>query len=239
MNVVALIEFLQTSPLPWLIFTIGAYKIGRIVYEKSGRHSLLQPILIAYVIILPILIFSEVSYEHFFESTQLLHFFLGATTVGLALPLYNNLQHIYAYFIPIVLTLLIGGFVTMASAVFILYLFDTSLVTMLSMSTRSVTAAITIITAEQIGANASLAVGFVLITALLGPLFANSVIKILNIKSDVAKGFALGLVSHAIGIAKSTEISQKATAFAALAMSLYGVIVAFLLPIIVVYFGIN
>lgn len=235
MNLDAFFTYVTTTPLIWLIFTIGAYKIGVFLYEKSGKHALLQPIIIAYAIILPILIVSGVSYEHFFNSTQLLHFFLGSATVALALPLYNNLKYIYAYFIPILVTLIIGGIITMASAVFILYLFDVSLVTLLSMTTRSVTAPITIITAQDIGANPALAVSFVLITALLGALFSSIVIKLLNIKHDAAKGFALGLVSHAIGIAKSAEISHRAAAFAALAMGLYGVSVAFILPFVVLY----
>lgn len=235
MNIDALMLYIQTSPLPWLIFTISSYKIGVIVYEKSNKNPLLQPIIIAYAIMLPILLLSGVSYEHYFKSTTLIHFFLGSATVALALPLYNNLKHIYTYFFPLVITILLGGFLTIAVAVGILYLFDASTITMLSMSTRSVTAPITIITAEDIGANPSLALGFVLITALLGALFSDIIIRIMKIKNDAAKGFALGLISHAVGIAKSMEISQKAAAFAALAMGLYGVSIALILPIIIMY----
>jgi putative effector of murein hydrolase len=235
MNIDAFMLYIQTSPLPWLIFTISAYKIGVVLYEKSGKHALLQPIIIAYAIMLPILILSGVSYEHYFKSTTLIHFFLGSATVALALPLYNNLKHIYTHFFPLVVTLVVGGFLTIAIAVGILYMLDASTVTMLSMTTRSVTAPITIITAQDIGANPSLALGFVLITALLGALFSDVIIRIMKIKNDAAKGFALGLISHAVGIAKSMEISQKAAAFAALAMGLYGVCAALILPFIVLY----
>lgn len=235
MNIDAFWEFAHSSPLPWLIFTIGSYKIGVIIYEKSNKHTLLQPIIIAYAIMLPVLLLSGVSYEHYFQSTTLIHFFLSTATVALALPLFNNLKYIYSYFLPVIITLVLGGIFTMLIAVGILYLLDSSLVTLLSMTTRSVTAPITITIAQDIGANPSLALGFVLITALLGALFSDTIIRLMKIKHDAAKGFALGLVSHAIGIAKSVEISQKAAAFAALAMGVYGVCVAVILPIIVLY----
>mgnify|MGYP000688653441 FL=1 len=137
---------------------------------------------------------------------------------------------------PIVATLVLGSAFTILSALGILWLFDASSATMLSMTTKSVTAPITIITAQDIGAVPSLAMGFVVITGLLGALLGNVIFKLLRIKHDAAKGFALGLISHAIGIARSVEISDKAAAFAALAMGLVGVFIAVVLPLIVGWF---
>ena len=233
MNLDALIAYVTTTPLVWLIITISAYKIGILVYEKSGKHALLQPIVIAYIIMLPILIIANIPYKQYFESMGIIHFLLGPATVALALPLYKNLKLIRSYFVPIVATLILGGAFTILSALGILWLFDASTSTMLSMTTKSVTAPITIITAQDIGAIPSLAMGFVVITGLLGALFGSFIFKILRIKHDAAKGFSLGLISHAIGIARALEISDKAAAFAALAMGLVGVMIAILLPIII------
>lgn len=233
MNLDALIAYVTTTPLVWLIITISAYKIGILVYEKSGKHALLQPIVIAYIIMLPILIIANIPYKQYFESMGIIHFLLGPATVALALPLYKNLKLIRSYFVPIVATLFLGGTFTILSALGILWLFDASTSTMLSMTTKSVTAPITIITAQDIGAIPSLAMGFVVITGLLGALFGSFIFKILRIKHDAAKGFSLGLISHAIGIARALEISDKAAAFAALAMGLVGVMIAIILPIII------
>lgn len=233
MNLDALIAYVTSTPLVWLIVTISAYKIGILVYQKSGKNALLQPIVIAYMIMLPILILANIPYKQYFESVSIIHFLLGPATVALALPLYKNLKLIRSYFMPIVVTLFLGGTFTILSALGILWLFDASKTTMLSMTTKSVTAPITIITAQDIGAIPSLAMGFVVITGLLGALFGSFIFKILRIKHDAAKGFALGLISHAIGIARAVEISDKAAAFAALAMGLVGVVIAVLLPIII------
>jgi len=236
MNLEALYAYVTTTPLVWIIVTISAYKIGILVYEKSGKNALLQPIVVAYMIMLPILLVAKIPYQQYFESVSIIHFILGPATVALALPLYKNLKLIRSYFMPIVATLVLGSAFTILSALGILWLFDASSATMLSMTTKSVTAPITIITAQDIGAVPSLAMGFVVITGLLGALFGNFIFKLLRIKHDAAKGFALGLISHAIGIARSVEISDKAAAFAALAMGLVGVFIAVVLPLIVGWF---
>jgi len=233
MNVDALIAYVMNTPLSWIIITLSAYKIGIIIYEKTGKNALLQPIVIAYVIMLPILIVAQIPYKQYFESVSILHFFLGPATVALALPLYKNLKLIQSYFLPILITLFAGGIFTILSALGILWLFGASKVTLLSMTTKSVTAPITLITAHDIGANASLAIGFVVITGLLGALFGTFVFKLLKIKHDAAKGFALGLISHAVGTARAFEISENAAAFSALAMGLIGVFIAVGLPIVI------
>ncbi|MCR1810609.1 LrgB family protein [Sulfurospirillum sp. hDNRA2] len=232
MNVDALMAYITSTPLTWIIITMSAYKAGILIYEKTGKHALLQPIVIAYVIMLPILIIAHIPYKQYFESVSILHFFLGPATVALALPLYKNLKLIRAYLLPIFITLFAGGIFTILSAVGILWLLGASKITMLSMTTKSVTAPITLITAQDIGANASLAIGFVVITGLLGALFGTFVFKLLKIKHDAAKGFALGLISHAVGTARAFEISENAAAFSALAMGLIGVLIAVFLPIV-------
>ncbi len=233
MNVDALIAYITSTPLTWIIITMSAYKVGILIYEKTGKHALLQPIVIAYVIMLPILIIAQIPYKQYFESVSILHFFLGPATVALALPLYKNLKLIHAYLLPIFITLVAGGIFTILSALGILWLLGASKITMLSMTTKSVTAPITLITAHDIGANAALAIGFVVITGLFGALFGTFIFKLLRIKHDAAKGFALGLISHAVGTARAFEISENAAAFSALAMGLVGMFIAVFLPIVI------
>lgn len=236
MNFEALTNYINSTPLIWLIITLAAFKLGIIIYEKFNKHTLLQPIIIAYVIILSLIVFTNTSFEKYFKSVEIIHFFLGPATVALALPLYRNLKYIKSLFLPIVLTLFIAGFFSVAIAIGFLYIFDAQLPTILSMTTKSITAPIAIITSEQIGAIPSLAVGFVLITGIIGALFGTIVFKIFKVKHDTSKGFALGLVSHGIGTARAIEISEKAAAFGALAMGLSGIFTAVFLPIIISFF---
>lgn len=104
------------------------------------------------------------------------------------------------------------------------------------MTTKSITAPIAIITSEQIGAIPSLAVGFVIITGIIGALLGTLIFKIAKIKHETSKGFALGLISHGIGTARAIEIGEKAAAFSALAMGLCGIFTAIFLPIAISFF---
>jgi putative effector of murein hydrolase len=236
MNYDALISYIHSTPLTWLIATLAAFKFGIIVYEKFNKHTLLQPIIIAYVILLTLIIYTNTSFEEYFKSVEIIHFFLGPATVALALPLYKNLRYIKSLFIPIVLTLFIAGVFSIVIAISLLWIFGAELPTILSMTTKSITAPIAIITSQQIGAIPSLAVGFVLITGIIGALFGTIVFKLIKIKHDTSKGFALGLVSHGIGTARAIEISEKAAAFSALAMGLSGIFTAIFLPMIISFF---
>jgi len=233
MNYDALIEYISSTPLIWLLVTMGSFKIGIIIYEKFNKHTLLQPIIISYILIMSILVLSGASYEEYFKGVEIIHFFLGPATVALALPLYNNLKHIKTLFLPIVITLIVAGVFSILIAVLFLWALDAQLPTILSMTTKSITAPIAVITSEQIGAIPSLAVGFVLIAGIIGALLGTAIFKIMRIKHDTSKGFALGVVSHGIGTARAIEISQKAGAFSALAMGLTGILTAVFLPLVI------
>lgn len=233
MNIEALVEYISTTPLIWLILTIGSYKLGIIIYEKFNKHTLLQPIITAYVILMSSLFITGVSYEEYFKGVEIINFFLGPATVALALPLFNNLKYIKSLFFPIFITLIIAGVFSILIAVALLWVFGAELTTILSMTTKSITAPIAIITSEQIGAIPSLAIGFVVAAGIIGALFGTIVFKIFKIKHDTSKGFALGVISHGIGTARAIEISEKAAAFSALAMGLSGIFTAVFLPLII------
>ncbi|MFT5662009.1 MAG: putative effector of murein hydrolase [Sulfurimonas sp.] len=236
MNFDALGQYIATSPLVWLLLTLGSFKLGIIIYEKFNKNTLLQPIIISYFVIMSALLITGTSYKEYFKSVEIIHFFLGPATVALALPLYNNLTHVKSLFFPIVITLLVAGVFSIVLAVSLLWLLGAELPTILSMTTKSITAPIAIITSEQIGAIPSLAVGFVVITGIIGALLGTSIFKMLKIKHDTSKGFALGVISHGIGTARAIEISEKAAAFSALAMGLSGIVTAIFLPIIIQFF---
>ena len=85
MNLEALYAYVTSTPLVWIIVTISAYKIGILVYEKTGKNALLQPIVVAYMIMLPILLVAKIPYQQYFESVSIIHFILGPATVALAL----------------------------------------------------------------------------------------------------------------------------------------------------------
>lgn len=233
MNFNALEDYISSTPLIWLIVTLGSFKLGIMIYEKFNKNVILQPILIAYTIIISAIITTDTSYEEYFKGVEIINFFLGPATVALAIPLYKNLAHIKTLFFPIFITLIVGGIFSVTISIVLLWMMDSNSITILSMCTKLITAPIAIITSEKIGGIPSLAVAFVIITGIIGALFCTTIFKFMKIKNDTSKGFALGLISHGIGTAKAIEISEKAAAFSALAMGLNGIFTAIILPLVI------
>lgn len=232
MNLNELLTYIQTTPLTWIILTIISFKIGILIYDKSNKNTMFQPILISYIIILSVITITNTSYEEYFKKVEIIHFFLDTAVVGLALPLYKNIKLMKSLFLPIFITLICGSLFTIVSTSLLLFITHSSDIIMLSMSTKSITAPIASIIAKEINVSQSLSIGFVIITGILGALIGTKIFDIFKIKNDISKGFALGLISHVIGTSKAIEISQRAVAFSILAMILNGIFASIFLPLI-------
>ena len=58
-------------------------------------------------------------------------------------------------------------------------------------------------------------------------------LELYEVKSKpAARGFAIGLTAHAIGMARELQVNQVSGSFAALAMGLNGILTALLMPIL-------
>ncbi|HBS16023.1 MAG TPA: LrgB family protein, partial [Alcanivorax sp.] len=99
-----------------------------------------------------------------------------------------------------------------------------------SLAPKSITTPIAVEVVKSTGGYVSLAAGAVAITGIVGALVGGLVFRVLGVKDDRIRGFALGLVAHAIGTARAFEFSEKAGAFAGLALGLTGLVTALALP---------
>lgn len=218
------------SPLFGLLLTLASYRLGQLLYARSHRHPLLHPLLVATVPVSAVLILANLDYETYLAQTSLLHFLLGPATVALAWPLYRQLRTIRSVWGPVLVTTTIGAVLTVAIALVIAWLFAAPDDVLASLATKSITTPIAIETAALIGGHASLAAGIVAITGITGALAAPPVFRWLRITDDRVRGFTLGLVAHAIGTARAFEYSERAGAFAGLALGLTGLLTALVLP---------
>ena len=93
--------YLSGSPLLSLILTLGAYQLGASLYERSGRHPLANPVLIAVVLIAAVITALEMPYATYFEGAQFVHFLLGTATVALAVPIHKGCSAMRGRFLPL------------------------------------------------------------------------------------------------------------------------------------------
>lgn len=219
---------LLASPVPWLILTLAAFEAGTWLFRRLGEPVWAPPLLVALALIIGVLLLTGTDYQVYFQGNQLLHFLLGPATVALAVPLYHALPRLLAAFRPLAATLLLGTVLGALGAMGLAWLFQLSQDSILAFGTRAVTTPIAIGIAEKIHSPIALAAALVGFSGVLGAAVAEPLLK--GVKSDVARGFALGLAAHGVGTARAFQMHPTAGAFAALGMGLNGLLTAFWLP---------
>ena len=89
---------------------------------------------------------------------------------------------------------------------------------------KSITTAIGMGVAEELGGYVPLAVVVIVVTGVLGNVIAESVLKWFKIEEPIAKGIAIGSSSHAVGTAKAMEIGPIEGAMSSLSIVVCGLL---------------
>ncbi len=225
----ALWVYLSTTPLLWLTLTLLAWLAADGLAWASGRHPLVNPVLLAVVFVAVLLTITGTDYRTYFEGAQFVHFLLGPATVALAVPLFKNWPLVRRNLVPMLAALVVGSITAVASAVGIAMMLRVPRTVLVSLAPKSVTAGI----AEGLGGELALTAVLVITTGILGAVIVTPLMNALKVKNYAARGFAVGLASHGIGTARAFTVDPVAGTFAGIAMGLNAVVTAFAVPLLV------
>ena len=225
--------YLATQPLLWLTMTLVVFLVSSWLHRRLGGNPALHPVLLSMAMLITILLLTGTDYDTYLEGAQFVHFLLGPATVALAIPLYDHRHQIRAWLVPLLVAGTAGAATAALSAVLAGVALGGARESVLSLAPKSVSSPIAMGVAEKLGGIPSLTAALVLITGSLGCLMAPGLIRVLGIRDDAVKGFAMGLAAHGLGTAQAFGISATAGAFAGLGLSLAGLITAFLLPVLI------
>lgn len=228
----AALDAVIQHPLFFVALTLGVYQLAVAAYDKT-RWIILQPLLISMVVLISVLLALDIDYDDYKQGTQLLTMILGPATVALAVPLYLNVRRVRQILWPTLITLFVGGLFATVLGVALAWFFGAETMILKTIAPKSVTSPIAMLVAEEMGGSASLAAVFVMLTGILGAMFGVELLRMLRITHPAAQGMALGVIAHGIGTARALQESEEAGAFAALAMSMMGVLTAVLMPLAV------
>ncbi|MFD1880134.1 LrgB family protein [Paracoccus pacificus] len=223
-------SYLTQGPLLWLTATLIAYLAGDWLFRASGRNSVVNPVLIAVIILGLVLWFSGTDYQTYFEGAQFVHFMLGPATVSLALPLYDNLPRVRKAVWPMLAGLAAGSLTAVVSALLIARWFGLDQQVLASLAPKSTTAPVAIGIAEAIGGQPSLTATLVLLTGISGAVMATPLLNLLRIHDGRARGFATGVAAHGIGTARAFQVNPTNGAFAGIGMGMNAVLTALIAP---------
>jgi predicted murein hydrolase (TIGR00659 family) len=229
--------YLAATPLLWLTATLAAYLIGFTLFEGLRRNPVVQPVAVAIVLLVAVLLLSGTPYETYFDGAQFVHFLLGPATVALAVPLFAQWKRVKRAVLPMAAALLAGSLTAVISAVGIAMLLGASRESVMSLAPKSVTTPIAMGIAEKIGGLPSLTAVLVILTGIIGAMTATPLLNLLGLKDFAGRGFAVGVASHGIGTARAFQVSELAGAFAGIAMGLNALATAVIVPLLVKVLG--
>ena len=230
--------YLAASPLLHLTLTVVAYLVGDWLYRRANMHPLLNPVLLAVVMLVTLLAVTDTTYPTYFEGAQFVHFLLGPATVALAVPLYFNFHKLRRMWLPLLGGLLVGAVTAVLSAIGVAWLLGGSTETLLALAPKSVTAPVAMGITEKLGGPPSLTAILVVSTGILGAILGPMTLNLLRVRDHGVRGFSMGVASHGIGTARAFQESEQSGAFSGLAMGLNMLVTAIILPPLVHWLGI-
>ena len=214
-----------SSPLFYIFATFSLYTIFSIIYVKL-KFPLLNPLLLTSTTIILYLTITGFDVKDYNNSMSMISSFLAPLTVCLAIPIFNRIQIVKHYFIPILVGTIVGALVSIFSILIFGNILGLDKNIILSMVPKSVTTPIALEISNNLVGSAyqGITVSSVVLTGVMGALFGPIIIKILKFKRSPVIGMSLGGTSHAVGTSKAVEIGARAGAISSVAIVTSGIV---------------
>lgn len=211
--------------------TALAYFGARWLQRRSG-WLLLNPTLVAIVVLIALLRAGGVEYERYHAGGRLISFWLAPAVVALGVPLYLQRAEIARRGRALLASILAGSVVGIGSGTLVAAALGASGEVVRSLAPRAVTTPIALGIAARVGGLPSLAAALVIATGILGAVLGPAVLRRLRVRSRTAVGLALGAAAHGMGTARAAELGEVEAAASGLAIGLMGVATAVLAPLL-------
>ncbi len=204
-----------------IVISLLAYEIG-LAAQRKWKLAVLNPLLISIVLVIAFLVAFHVDYESYNSSAQYLSYLLTPATVCLAIPLYLQLELLKKNIGAILGGVLSGVLASLGSVLAMSILFGLDHQQYVTMLPKSITTAIGMGVSEELGGYVTITVAVIIITGVLGNMFAEYICKLFCIKSPISIGLAIGTASHAVGTARAMELGEVEGAMSSLAIVVCG-----------------
>lgn len=213
----------QSSIFFGMAISLFSYEIGLLV-KKKLKKAIFNPLLISVVLVILFLVVFHIDYETYNSGAKYLSYLLTPATVCLAVPLYQQLQLLKKNVKAVILGILSGVITSLTCVLLLSKLFGLNHQQYVTMLPKSITTAIGMGVAEELGGIVTITVSSIIITGILGNMMAELICKIFRITEPVAKGIAIGTAAHAVGTAKALEMGEVEGAMSSLAIAVAGLV---------------
>jgi len=214
-----------------LPLTLAAYFIARQLAARL-KISLINPLLVAMAIIIPLLLLTHTPYTRYFAGSALLNQLLQPAVVALALPLYEQLHQIRARWKTIISVCFIGSITAMVSGTAMALWLGATPEIAATILPKSVTTPIAMAVSASLHGIPAISAICVLIAGVFGAVLGHMLLNLLRVRQKASRGLAIGNASHALGTARAAELDYQEGAFSSLALVICGIITSLLAPLL-------
>lgn len=220
-------SFFEESMFAGVALSLIAYALGSML-KKKFKLGLFNPLLISIAITALIIVLGKVDYKTYNNGAKYLSYLLTPATVCLAIPLYEQWTLLKKNSKAVVAGLVMGTITSLTTVFVLALIFNLSHKEYVTLLPKSITTAIGMGVAEELGGYVTITVAVIIITGVLGNMLGEPVCKIFKIHEPISKGLALGASSHAIGTAKAMEMGEIEGAMSSLAIAVSGLLTVIL-----------
>ena len=222
-SVSALKAMLEQSVFLGVFLSLGSYGLGMWLKRKTG-WALMNPLLIAVVLVVVFLAISGVSYTSYSNGARILDYLLTPATICLAVPLYQQIELLKKNYKAVVAGLVSGVLTSLISVFLLALLFQFDHASYVTFLPKSITTAIGMGISDELGGYVSITVVVILLTGVFGNIFADKILKLFHVEEPIAKGIAIGSAAHAMGTARAMEMGQIEGAMSGLSIVVSGIL---------------
>ena len=220
-------SFFEQSMFAGVTLSLLAYGLG-VLLKKKFKLGILNPLLISIVVSILVIVVGKVDYDTYNEGAKYLSWLLTPATVCLAIPLYEQWRLLKENHKAVMIGLLAGTITSLTTVLVLAIICGLSHQEYVTLLPKSITTAIGMGVAEELGGYVTITVAVIIITGILGNMFGEIICKIFKITEPISKGLALGASSHAIGTAKAMEMGEIEGAMSSLAIAVSGLLTVIL-----------
>lgn len=219
-------DFIST-PYFGIALSIFTYEIGKFIQKKS-RLTLLNPLLLAIIMCLGVLLGCKIPTENYFQGADMISVFLSPATTALAVTVYSQLDVFRKYWLPVLIGCLVGAVTSLVSVTVLCRYFDLSARLKMTLLPKSVTTPFAMTLSENLGGIPSVTVAVVVLTGILGAIIGPVLLRVFRIQDPVASGVAMGVSAHVAGTSRAIELGQTQGAMSSISLCMTGFITVFI-----------
>lgn len=229
-----------SNPLFGVFLSLFVFLIGQWLFKKSHGFFLFQPLFVAMVLGIAILVVlgkvfdvstTQVYTQAYKPGGDIIFWFITPATIAFAVPLYKRNDVIKKNWGIILTSLVISTFVSLILITFISKAAGLNEVGVRSMLSQSATTAIAMPLTTAIGGNASITAMACILNAVMIYALGKQMVKWFKLDTDpMGTGLGLGAAGHTVGSAFALEMGSVQGAMAAVAVVATGLVDNLLVP---------